>query len=85
VNFGKIIVCLFEECFQEMKRILPVFGFKILKFMFIFCGNRKFYVRRLKTTIDVIGKIHKLRSANHLFYGKLRDTYDRPHEYFYVS
>jgi len=62
-----------------------VFGFKILNFKFSFYGNRKFYGRRLKSTTDVIRKRHKLRRANHLFYGKLRDPYDRPYQYFYVS
>jgi len=85
VTFRKIIVCQFEECFPETERTLPVFGFKILKFVFSFCGNRKFYGRRLKSTVEVIRKRHKLWSANHLFYGKLRDPYDRPYEYFYLS
>jgi hypothetical protein len=85
VNFRKIIVSQFEECFRETERNLPVFGFKILNFMFSFYGNRKFYRRRLKLTIDVVRKRPKLRSANYLFYDKLRDPYDRPYEYFYVS
>jgi hypothetical protein len=56
VNFRRIIVCKFEECFRKTEGTLPVFGFKILNFLFSFYGNRKFYGRKLKSAKEVIRK-----------------------------